>query len=189
MNHYPPSQRHLLSNYATAMEDQPDTVKVFLDWTTSFEKFLSDRFQVYLRKLIGLLSEIVAEGRKNGEFGQDVNPIDAALMIYSSANTLVQIKFFNEEIDISHYIFSLISAVLHIDEEQAKQYSQTTHSAMFKLPDFSQSKTAPTLRDKKRTLWQSHIESWQASKLTQAAYCKQSDINLATFTYWRTKLK
>ena len=37
--------------------------------------------------------------------------------------------------------------------------------------------------------WQQHIEAWQTSELTQPAYCQQQKISLATFGYWRTRLK
>ena len=33
------------------------------------------------------------------------------------------------------------------------------------------------------------MEAWQASDLTQPAYCQQHTISLAAFGYWRTRLK
>ena len=44
------------------------------------------------------------------------------------------------------------------------------------------------IKDKARR-WQQHIEAWQTSELTQPAYCQQLMISLATFGYWRTRLK
>ena len=44
------------------------------------------------------------------------------------------------------------------------------------------------IRDKAR-YWQQHMEAWQASDLTQPAYCQQHTISLAAFGYWRTRLK
>lgn len=36
--------------------------------------------------------------------------------------------------------------------------------------------------------WQSHIEAWQSSGLTQAAYCKENDLIIHRFGYWKRKL-
>ena len=36
--------------------------------------------------------------------------------------------------------------------------------------------------------WQTHINQWQSSKLTQQKYCENAEINLSTFVYWRSKL-
>lgn len=44
------------------------------------------------------------------------------------------------------------------------------------------------IKDKAR-YWQQHMEAWQASDLTQPAYCQQRAISLAAFGYWRTRLK
>ena len=37
--------------------------------------------------------------------------------------------------------------------------------------------------------WQQHIEAWQASDLSGAAFCKQHDLNYAQFNYWRKKFQ
>jgi len=41
----------------------------------------------------------------------------------------------------------------------------------------------------KSNLWQQHIEGWKTSGLTQGIYCQQNAISLASFGYWRTRLK
>ncbi len=42
--------------------------------------------------------------------------------------------------------------------------------------------------EQKQTFWQHHISDWKKSSLTQTAYCKQHNIKLANFGYWRTRL-
>ncbi|WP_299197178.1 hypothetical protein [uncultured Amphritea sp.] len=42
--------------------------------------------------------------------------------------------------------------------------------------------------EQKRTFWQKHIDGWQQSGLSQPEYCKQHDLKLANFGYWRTRL-
>ncbi len=39
----------------------------------------------------------------------------------------------------------------------------------------------------KQSFWQHHLQSWQASGLSQAAYCNQHQLKMATFGYWRSK--
>jgi hypothetical protein len=36
-------------------------------------------------------------------------------------------------------------------------------------------------------VWRQHVEAWQASGLTQAAYCQQQGLNPYTFTGWRRR--
>ena len=41
----------------------------------------------------------------------------------------------------------------------------------------------------KREHWQRHIQAWQASGMTQAAYCQNNGLNLKSFAYWKHRLK
>ena len=45
------------------------------------------------------------------------------------------------------------------------------------------------LSQNKASVWQQHIEGWETSGLTQGVYCQQHAISLASFGYWRTRLK
>ena len=40
-----------------------------------------------------------------------------------------------------------------------------------------------------RINWQQHIDEWQRSGLSQQDYCRSHGISLASFGYWRRKLK
>ena len=42
-------------------------------------------------------------------------------------------------------------------------------------------------RDIKREYWGKHNENWLASGLSQQKYCDKENINLTTFTWWRSK--
>jgi hypothetical protein len=37
--------------------------------------------------------------------------------------------------------------------------------------------------------WHEHINNWQASGLTQKAYCEQANVSYVQFGYWRQRLK
>jgi transposase len=37
--------------------------------------------------------------------------------------------------------------------------------------------------------WQQHIQTWQASGLTQAAYCRQHGLNPTTFSGWQRRYR
>jgi TetR/AcrR family hemagglutinin/protease transcriptional regulator len=180
---------NLLSNYVNWIDLDPDSVKVFLDWTTSYEQFLAQRFQAYLHKLVALLTVIVEDGRARQEFGPEVDPVIASMMLYSSANTLAQLKFFNGDIDVTHYIVSLISAVLHLKDTEVERYQRDNNTTLEALPLFASRKDAITPTDQKRNFWSSHISAWKAGNLTQAEYCEAHALKLATFGYWRHKLR
>jgi len=38
-----------------------------------------------------------------------------------------------------------------------------------------------------KTFWPIHIEHWQASRQSQAAYCRQHDLCPQKFSYWKRK--
>ena len=39
------------------------------------------------------------------------------------------------------------------------------------------------------TFWREHIEQWQLSRLSQAAYCRQHALVVHQFRYWNYKLR
>ena len=43
-------------------------------------------------------------------------------------------------------------------------------------------------RQRNREEWQRRIEEWKASDLTQEEYCKENNLKIATFHYWRKKI-
>lgn len=40
----------------------------------------------------------------------------------------------------------------------------------------------------KAAFWRRHLGAWRDSGLSQAAYCRQQDVSLPCFGYWRGKL-
>lgn len=40
----------------------------------------------------------------------------------------------------------------------------------------------------KQQFWQQHLQAWQTSSLSQTAYCRQHELPLANFGYWRKRL-
>lgn len=42
--------------------------------------------------------------------------------------------------------------------------------------------------ESKQANWQTHIDAWSKSGLTQKAFCQEKRLSLATFGYWRKKL-
>jgi hypothetical protein len=43
--------------------------------------------------------------------------------------------------------------------------------------------------EKKADFWRKHSESWEQSSLPQKTYCQQNNLTMASFRYWRTRLK
>lgn len=40
--------------------------------------------------------------------------------------------------------------------------------------------------NRKREYWHSHFEQWRTSGLSAAAYCRQSELRITTFYYWKS---
>jgi hypothetical protein len=41
----------------------------------------------------------------------------------------------------------------------------------------------------KRNLWKHHVESWNKSDLSQAEYCRQHNLKVYDFQYWKKRFK
>ena len=39
----------------------------------------------------------------------------------------------------------------------------------------------------KRRFWEEHLSQWEASGLSQSEYCRQNDLKLHCFLYWRKR--
>jgi hypothetical protein len=46
-----------------------------------------------------------------------------------------------------------------------------------------------TVTERKTQLWSKRIKSWKQSGLSQRVFCKQQQLVLGTFVYWRSRLK
>ncbi len=42
---------------------------------------------------------------------------------------------------------------------------------------------------RKRKLWGTHVEAWSESGMTQTEYCRQNDLSIKCFGYWKRKFK
>ena len=40
----------------------------------------------------------------------------------------------------------------------------------------------------KQHYWQRHMQAWKESGNSQAGFCREHNLNIKTFTYWRRKL-
>lgn len=46
----------------------------------------------------------------------------------------------------------------------------------------------PKTGDEKSEYWGKQVDLWKASGLTQPQFCKQHELTLSTFTYWRSRI-
>ena len=44
-------------------------------------------------------------------------------------------------------------------------------------------------QENKRQFWRQHFEQWEQSGISQAAYCRQHELKLHCFIYWRKKFR
>ncbi len=105
----------LLSYWAKSTDTHPDLIKVVSNWSTSFQPDVEPLFQDYFSRVIKALAGIVREGQKNGEFGKDVDPLDAALIIQSSGNLISHLKFSKySSARLTKYLVDVIRGALQI---------------------------------------------------------------------------
>lgn len=45
----------------------------------------------------------------------------------------------------------------------------------------------PISCDAREQFWRSHLDEWAPSGLNQAEYCRQNDLNIARFRYWKRR--
>lgn len=45
------------------------------------------------------------------------------------------------------------------------------------------------MSSKKREAWERRIKEWESSSETQASYCRKNSLSLATFKYWRDRVR
>ena len=58
------------------------------------------------------------------------------------------------------------------------------------LADQVKTVTRPSRQgSEKRRYWQSHIERWRVSGMTQKDYCRKNGLKWSTFHYWRKRLR
>ena len=108
--------QNILLNYTAALESQSDLIKIFLDWNSSFDSYLSAKMENFLDRDTSVLAEIIEEGIRKGELDSGVDSTDAALMIYSSATMLAQMKRFYRKRNLSDFVAKMIATVLHVTD-------------------------------------------------------------------------
>ena len=105
----------ILSYRAKSTDTHPDLIKVVSNWSTSFQPDVEPLFQDYFSRVMALAA-IVREGQKNGEFGKDVDPLDAALIIQSSGNLISHLKFSKySSARLTKYLVDVIRGALQIN--------------------------------------------------------------------------
>lgn len=44
-------------------------------------------------------------------------------------------------------------------------------------------------RNERRTFWFEHVESWQSTSESQAAYCRRHELSAVNFSYWKRRFE
>jgi hypothetical protein len=43
-------------------------------------------------------------------------------------------------------------------------------------------------RPERRRFWEKHIEKWKVAGVSQVQYCRQNEINIKSFQYWKRRI-
>ena len=83
----------VVRGWAEAAETNPILVRVFLNWSSSFQPEVEALYQEYVTTVVQQLESIIRDGQKNGEFDKEVDVHDAALIIQGSGHLIAHLKF------------------------------------------------------------------------------------------------
>ena len=83
----------VVQGWAEAAETNPVLVRVFLNWSSSFQPEVEALYQEYVMQVCKQLEDLVRDGQEKGEFDKKVDVRDAALIIQGSGHLIAHLKF------------------------------------------------------------------------------------------------
>lgn len=79
--------------FARALRDEPDIVRVWLDWSTAVRDDVWPRYLDFLDRVRRLTARTIARDRDAGRIPADVDPADAALIFIGEAHMVALLHF------------------------------------------------------------------------------------------------
>jgi AcrR family transcriptional regulator len=82
----------LARSFADSVDSHPHHARVFLDWSNAVGDEIFPRYLAFQEAVIQMLTATLQRGLAEGCVAEDVNPDDAARLIFSAAQMVVQMK-------------------------------------------------------------------------------------------------
>lgn len=99
--------------FANCVEDQPQHMRVWLDWSTSIREHVWPRYVAVQERIIDMFREMIDEGRSAGTVHALVVAEDAARILVGQAHMIVMMRFAHVEAErVSRFIDHMIDSAL-----------------------------------------------------------------------------
>jgi TetR/AcrR family transcriptional regulator, hemagglutinin/protease regulatory protein len=111
-----PAQQILLQHavaFAESVDTHPDHARVWLDWSTAIRDEVWPRYIDFQGKLVRILEKTIRRGQRKGTFAADVDAEDAALLGFSAAHMVAQMKFLRRAPEkVERFMRAVVRSVL-----------------------------------------------------------------------------
>jgi TetR/AcrR family hemagglutinin/protease transcriptional regulator len=99
--------------FAGAVATHPDHARVWLNWSTAIRGALWARYRRYQRRLIDLMSTVIARGQAEGTIDRTLPADDVALIYVGAAYVVVQLQFGHApERTVDRFLRTLVAATV-----------------------------------------------------------------------------
>lgn len=99
--------------FAESVDTHPDHARVWLDWSTAIRDQVWPRYLDFQGKLVRILEKTIRRGQRKGTFAADVDPEDAALLGFSAAHMVAQMKFLRRAPEkVERFMRAVVQSVL-----------------------------------------------------------------------------
>lgn len=99
--------------FAESVDTHPDHARVWLDWSTAIRDQVWPRYIDFQGKLVRILEKTIRRGQRKGTFAADVDPEDAALLGFSAAHMVAQMKFLRRAPEkVERFMRAVVRSVL-----------------------------------------------------------------------------
>jgi TetR/AcrR family hemagglutinin/protease transcriptional regulator len=83
----------LADGFTNALRDEPDTIRVWLDWSTAVREDVWPAYLRFIERMLGMVSDTIARDIVAGRVAPEVDPADAALIFVGEAHMVALMHF------------------------------------------------------------------------------------------------
>lgn len=105
----------LMITFANAAHNEPDMIRVWLEWSTSIRDDTWLKYLEFQERIIDRLRQLIINGQQAGTVGADVDPEDAARMTVGDAHMVALMQFAQRaSADMDRFLRHMVESVLKV---------------------------------------------------------------------------
>lgn len=109
----PDALLRLARNFAASVDSHPAHARVWLDWSTAFGDDCWPRYRDFQERVVRLMAEAIARGKRAGTVASDVEPEGEALLLMGAAYIVVQMKITRRPAaDVDRFLRTLVRSTV-----------------------------------------------------------------------------